>query len=431
MKLLQLELSKIKTYQRNNKDHPQSQVELIAQSITECWFNAPIIVDEKNVILAWHGRFLASKHLWLKLVPIIKHFNLNKEQKQKYRLFDNKLADLWEYNKENIKLELEELNDPILNELFNDLNLKLFEEELDIDNQDVAPIPQDNEPIVQKWDLFQLWNHFLLCWDATNVDDYNILVQWSEMDMVFTDPPYNINYKWSWKKTSNKIKNDNMDQNSFYNFLNLSFKSLTSITSNNTPWYIFHSHKTQKIFEQTLNDNNIKVISQLIWNKPSVNHVGWDYKQKHEPFFYASDWDPAFYWDLYNATVIDFEKTDEQILRSIKLFREAEKSWKTTIWSMKRHNVQDYEHPTQKPVDLVISALNNSSKMWSRIIDSFGWSWTTLIACERNNRICYMMELDPKYIEVIIRRYADFTRNNRAIKCLNRQINIKNVLDNV
>lgn len=422
-------------YEFNNKKHSQDQINKIANSIKECWFRAPVLVDESNIILAWHGRVLGAKKLGLEKIPVIKYTDLTNTQKKKYRLLDNRLADLSEYDLDNVKIELMDIWDPDLFTLFNEFKLEFDQEELDIENQDVAPIPNDKPSVVKEGDIFQLWEHFLLCWDATKVENYQTLLSWKEADIIFTDPPYNINYRWSGKKTSNGIKNDHMDQNSFLCFLFDSFQSLSSVSRENAPWYVFHSHKTQKEFEQALNDNNIQVLYQLIWNKPSVNHVGGDYKQKHEPFFYACEkwYKPKFYWDIYDATVLDFhsEKTDEQLLKEIKKLREAEKNGKTSIWSMKRHNVQDYDHPTQKPVDLVAYALNNSSKIFDVVIDPFGWSGTTLIASEKTKRICYTMELDPKYAEVIIKRYSDFTRHKKPIKCLNRKLDIRKVLENI
>lgn len=426
-------LEEIIPYKFNNKDH-WDEVDVISNSIQECGFRAPIIIDENNVIIVGHGRLLWAKKAGLKEVLTIQYTDMTEKQKRKYRLYDNKTSDLSKYNKDNVKYELERIDDPLLKDLFKDLDLTFDEGNLDLENQDIAPVPQANKPVVEMWDLFQLWNHFLLCWDATEIESYSKLVQDKEIDMVFTDPPYNINYKWSGKKTSNTIKNDHMDSNQFSEFLKDSFKCLNANTKSNSPRYVFHSHKTQKTFEQALNDNNIKVISQLIRNKPSVNHVGWDYKQKHEPFFYCStDWRPKFFGDVYDATVLDFnsDKSDEQLLREIKKFREAEKVGKTTIRSMNRHNVQDYDHPTQKPVDLVAYAIQKSSRLLETVIDPFWGSGTTLIACEREQRICYTMELDPKYVEVIIKRYSDFTKHKKAIKCLNRKLDIRKILNNV
>lgn len=434
-KILYLKLGEIIPYEFNNKKHSEDQINKIANSIKECGFRAPIIVDENNIILVGHGRLLGAKKLGLESIPVIKYTDMTDIQKKKYRILDNRLADLSEYDLDNLKIELEAIGDNELNELFKKFNFDIESPELDVENEDISPIPQDNKPLVKEWDIFQLWNHILLCWDATKKESYQTLLNDQAVDMVFTDPPYNINYKGSGKKTSKGIKNDNMDQNSFLAFLSDSFHNIIERLNNTSPMYIFHSHKTQKTFEQALNDHDVEVLYQLIRNKPSVNHVGWDYKQKHESFFYCAlkGKKPRFYWDIYDATVLDFhsDKTDEQLLKEIKKAREAENTGKMTIRSMKRHNVQEYDHPTQKPVGLVTYALQNSSQVWDLVLDTFWGSGTTMIACEKVWRRCYMMELDPKYIEVIIVRYREFTRARKEIKCLNRKLNINDVLKNV
>ncbi len=143
-----------------------------------------------------------------------------------------------------------------------------------------------------------------------------------------------------------------------------------------------------------------------------------EYRAKHEPFFYArvKDQSPNFYGDRTNTTVIDFQKTDEQLLKWAKKQRDAEKDGRTTIWTMKREPVQDYKHPTQKPVELVMYALHNSSKVDDIILDPFLGSGSTLIGCEKTNRICYGLELDPRYVDVIVARWCEFTNNNQIVK---------------
>ena len=435
MKLLTLPIEKIIPYEFNNKDHKEYDVDEIVRSVKKVGVRDPLEVDENFVLLSGHGRLLAFQKMWIKEVFAIQYTDMTEDQKMAYRILTNRTNDLSVYNLGNLQHELGILNDPWLNDLFKWFKIELDQEDLNIENEDTAPIPQENKPVVKAWDIFQLWNHTLLCWDATQKESYDTLLKWATADIIFTDPPYNINYKWSGKKTSKGIKNDNMDQNSFLAFLTDSFHHLSKSTLETGAWYIFHSHKTQKTFEQALNTNSVEVLYQLIRNKPSVNHVGWDYKQKHEPFFYCGKkWQkPKFYGDIYDATVLDFhgDKTDQQLLKEIKKAREAETIGKTTIRSMKRHNVQDYEHPTQKPVGLVTYALQNSSTVWSLVLDPFWWSGTTLIASEKIWRRCAMMELDPKYIEVIIVRYREFTRWKKEIKCLNRKLEIKTILQNI
>lgn len=213
-------------YERNNKIHDEQQIKKIAKSIKELWFRAPILIDENNIILAGHWRLAAAKKLKLKEVPVIQYTDLTEEQKKKYRLLDNRLSDLSEYDLENLKLELQELNDEWMNDLFSEFDLQLEEEERDEDKEDEVPAVQA-DPIVQEWDIFELdgknGKHYLICGDSTKERTYTKLTELAgkKADFLFTDPPYNVNYKGQGKKTSNGILNDRMSDQNFLFFLPL------------------------------------------------------------------------------------------------------------------------------------------------------------------------------------------------------------------
>jgi len=417
-------------YERNNKIHTEEQVKKIAKSIKELWFRSPIIVDENRVILAGHWRLAAAQKLKMKEVPVIQYTDLTEEQKKKYRLLDNRLSDLSEYDLDNLKLELQELNDERLNGLFEEFDLKLEEEEWNEEIEDEAPEVQP-DPIVQEWDIFELegknGKHYLICGDSTKSETYTKLTELAgkKADLLFTDPPYNVNYKGQGKKTSNGIMNDRMSDQNFLFFLEDVFNAITTATKESTPMYIFHASRTQMWFEQAMMGAGIEIISQLIWNKPSINHVWASYKSKHEPFFYAKKKGqeiPRYWSEIYEETVRDnperYKKSDKEILQAIKRAKEAEAEGFTTIRTQKRHPVQDYEHPTQKPVELVERAILNSSREWELVLEPFAGSGTTLIASEKAGRISLNIELDPKYVEVIIKRFKRITK--REITCINR-----------
>ena len=421
-------------YERNNKIHDAEQIKKIAKSIKELWFRAPILIDENNVILAGHWRLAAAKKLKLKEVPVIQYTDLTEEQKKKYRLLDNRLADLSEYDLENLKLELQELNDERLNGLFEEFDLKIEEEERDEDIEDEAPLPPEITEI-QEWDIFVMeWragHHYLICGDSTKSETYEKLVALAgkKADLLFTDPPYNVNYKGQGKKTSNGILNDRMSDQNFLFFLQDTFHALSTALKPTAPMYIFHASKTQREFQNAMEENGIEIISQLIWNKPSINHIGAAYKSKHEPFFYArmkgADI-PRYGSEIYEETVRESpdrtQKTEKEILQALKKAKEAEKEGYTTIWSQKRHPVQDYEHPTQKPVELVERAILNSSREWELVLEPFAGSGTTLIAAEKAGRLSLNIELDPKYVEVILKRYKRIT--GKSVRCLSRELNL-------
>ena len=428
--LQHLSIDTLIPYKRNNKIHDAEQIKKIAKSIKELWFRAPILIDENNVILAGHWRLAAAKKLKLKEVPVIQYTDLTEDQKKKYRLLDNRLADLSEYDLENLKLELQGLNDERLNGLFEEFDLKLEEEEWNEDIEDEAPLPP-TDPIVQEWDIFELegksGKHYLICGDSTKSETYEKLVALAgkKADLLFTDPPYNVNYKGQGKKTSNGILNDRMSDQNFLYFLGDFFNAITTATKESAPMYIFHASRTQMWFEQAMMGAGLEIISQLIWNKPSINHIWASYKSKHEPFFYAKKKGqeiPRYWSEIYEETVRDnperYKKSDKEILQAIKRAKEAEAESFTTIRTQKRHPVQDYEHPTQKPVELVERAILNSSREWELVIEPFAGSGTTLIAAEKTGRLSLNIELDPKYVEVILKRYKRIT--NREITCLNR-----------
>lgn len=417
-------------YERNNKIHTEEQVKKIAKSIKELWFRAPILIDEKNIILAGHGRLAAAKKLKLKEVPVIQYTDLTEEQKKKYRLLDNRIADLSEYDLDNLKLELQELNDGWMNGLFEEFDLKLEEEEWNEEIEDEAPLPPEITEI-QEWDIFVMeWkagHHYLICGDSTKTETYEKLVTLAgkKADLLFTDPPYNVNYKGQGKKTSNGILNDRMSDQNFLFFLQDTFHALTTALNSTAPMYIFHASKTQREFQNAMEENGIEIISQLIWNKPSINHVWASYKSKHEPFFYAKlkgQEIPRYWSELYEETVRESpdwtQKTEKEILKALKKAKEAEKEGLTTIRTQKRHPVQDYEHPTQKPVELVERAILNSSREWESVLEPFAGSWTTLIASEKAGRISLNIELDPKYVEVILKRFKRITKGK--VTCINR-----------
>ena len=425
-------------YEKNNKIHNEDQVKKLARSIRELGFRSPILVDENRVILAGHGRLAWALKAKLKEIPVIQYTDLTEGQKKKYRLLDNRLWDLAEYDLENLKDELREIDDKWLTDMFKDLDLGLDEEEeWDESTEDDAPeIDEEEEPIVKEGDIFELewkWGtHYVMCGDATKQENYEKLAEllWVKaFDDLFTDPPYNINYKGRGRNTSRGIANDHMGNANFYDFLMDTFEPITNTTKTTAPMYIFHSPKTQAQFEEAMNENGIEVISQLIRNKPNVNHVGAKYKAKHEPFFYAhkKNQKEERYWsDIFEQTVQDVPDVSKmktmEIVDAIKHSKQAESEGKTTIWSMKRHNVNDYIHPTQKPVEIVEKAILNSSKQGETILEPFGGSWTTLIASEKTGRRCGLIELDPHFIQATLKRYAQQT--GKAIKCINRELDL-------
>lgn len=404
-------IDEIQPYGKNAKKHPDKQVLQIAASIQEFGFNQPIVVDKDDVIIVGHGRYLAAHYLQMPLIPVLT-IDITEEKAKAYRLADNKLNES-PWDMELVISELKELSLPMLDLTGFDRRLTT---NLD-DKDDVVPaLPAKARS--QIGDVYELGQHRMVCGDSTKPETFIKLMGTVKADMVFTDPPYNINWSGRGKNIETKIMNDKMTEAKFREFLIEAFKQVREAIKGGGALYVFHSPTIQKEFEDALNANQIEVKYQLIWNKPMAGLGAGDYRAKHEPFFYAAvkDTKPNFYGDRTHSSVIDFQKNDEQLAIWAKKEREAEKAGKTTIWSLKREPVQDYVHPTQKPVELVMYALANSSKVEDIVLDPFMGSGSTLIACQKTNRVAYGIELDPKFVDVIVQRYVDYTENRNIIK---------------
>lgn len=396
----------IKPYGKNAKKHTGKQVARIADSIKEFGFNQPIVVDKEGIIIVGHGRYMASTFLGLESVPVVT-LDLSEEKAKAYRLADNKLNES-DWDMQLVIAELKELTLEMV-------DLTGFDRKLVVSNydreDDVPNVPEKAR--TNPGDVYGLNGHRIICGDSTKTEDMARLAGLVKADMVFTDPPYNVNYKGSGENTSQGIMNDKMDTAKFRAFLVDAFAAMKTVVKQGAGLYIFHSDKTQFQFEDALTVNEIEIKNQLIWNKPSGGMGMGDYRGKHEPFFYAhmKGAKPLFYGDRTNVTVVDLHKTDLKLLEWAKAQREAETQGRTTIWTMKRERVDEYVHPTQKPVELIMYAIHNSSKVDDVVLDPFLGSGSTVVACEKTNRICYGSELDPRYVDVIIERWCEFTGN--------------------
>lgn len=412
MNIQQIGINEIKPYEKNAKKHSPKQIKQVAKSISQFGWAQPLVVDTDNVLIIGHCRLEAAKMLELQEVPVLRMEDLTPAQVKALRLADNRLNESpWD-----MALVIDELRelDPDL------IDTTGFSEDLildDEDKDDVVPETSDDVDI-KVGDIFQLGNHTLMCGDATNASHLEALMGELKADMVFTDPPYNVNYKGQGKNTKEGIQNDNMGDTEFDVFLDKVFGNFVTYTKKGAGYYVFHSSSTQGQFQEALNKNDLIVRSTIIWNKPMAA-LGWgDYRWKHEPCFYAGlkETEIQFYGDRTHASVWDFQKTEEELVQWAKKQKRLEKQGATTVWTMKRDSVNEYVHPTQKPVELITYALSNSSKREDIVLDLFAGSGSTLIACEKAGRVCKTMELDPKYVDVVIRRYLQYTETTEVIK---------------
>lgn len=258
--------------------------------------------------------------------------------------------------------------------------------------------------------VYQLGQHRIMCGDSTSEADVEKLMAGEKAVMVFTDPPYNVNYAGRGKNTSNTIKNDHMDDAKFQEFLEAVFSTMKFASKSTAPAYVCYASRTHREFENALNENGYGVCCQIIWVKP-VASMGWgNYRGKHEPILYAvpDGKSVQFYGDRKQYTHWEFKPSDTELLNWAKSLLTEEEEDDTSVWKIGRENVMGYEHPTSKPVKLPAKAILNSSRAGETVLDLFAGGGSTLIACEQTGRICRTMELDERYVDVVRKRYARF-----------------------
>src|ERR1700694_4265678 len=380
-------VGKLTPFARNPRTHSDAQIAQIAASIAEFGFNNPILVDTKAGIIAGHGRLLAARKLQLTEVPVIVLDHLTDAQKRAYVIADNQLALNAGWDEALLAAELAALQQE-------DFNLGLIgfeDEELarllagqdagegQTDEDAVPELPET--PISVLGALWILGDHRLLVGDATDTDAVAKLMAGAPADLVFTDPPYNVDYE-GYTDARLKIKGDRMSGTDFKKFLEAAFRSYRTLVKPGASMYVCHSSLWQREFQDALEAADFEVRCQLIWAK---NTFAWGfgrYKFQHEPIFYAHVADQKDPW--YG------DKTQ------------------STLWHEKKPAANRI-HPTAKPVELVERALLNSSKAGDIVVDLFGGSGSTLIACQRRNPNARLMEIDPKYAECVVHRWQAFT----------------------
>lgn len=388
----------IQPYADNAKKHPEKQVKMIADSIKRFGWQQPIVVDKNGIIIVGHGRYQAwTKHPEGMDEPWITNNEgvtisgkqgreLTAKEVKAYRLADNKLNES-DWDLELAIEELKDIDDPALQELTGfDMDLLLEQEEAD----DAVPETPE-EPRSKLGDLYELGQHRVLCGDSTKVEDVELLMDGKKADMVFTDPPYNVNYEGS---NGLKIENDNKTDGDFYDFLLAAYSSYALSMKLGAAIYVCHADLEGLNFRKAFKDAGFDLRSCLIWNKNSMVMGRADYQWKHEPILYG--WRAGGSHSWYGD-------------RS-----------QTTVWDMQKPS-KNGDHPTMKPIELITKAIANSSKEEDLVIDFFLGSGSTLIAAQKTGRICYGLELDPKYVDVIVQRYVDYT-GNTTVKCNGQDI---------
>ena len=420
------DINLLKPYKHNAKIHTEEQVGQIKKSIREFGFNDPIAVDEENVIIEGHGRLMAAKELGMKEVPVIFLYGLTDQQKKAYILAHNQLTMNTGFDMDVLADEINRITAFDMEDFGFDLSALGEEEKNPEDVKEDEPPEPPAKPKSRLGEIYKLGEHRLMCGDSTKAEDVEKLMDGMKADLVVTDPPYNVavgdsNKKYEkeaikhgWKLHTENLKNDKMSEEEFSEFISGFVSQMKEQLKPGAAYYIWHSVFMQAMLEDILKQNDMRPRQQLIWNKNEATLGRQDYQWKHEPCFYGWKEGASHYFidTRTNKTVFedaapDFQKMKKEDL--IKLLKDiySPDSKETVLYASKM--MTNTLHPTMKPIKLLAQLINNSSRSGELVLDLFGGSGSTMMACEQMGRKCFMMEYDPKYVDVIIERWEKLT----------------------
>ena len=386
-KIEQVAVESLVPYALNSRTHSDEQVSQIASSIKEFGFTNPVLIDSENVIIAGHGRLLAARKIGIDEVPCIRLGYLTDTQRRAYIIADNKLALNAGWDEEALAAEIARLSEEDF-----DLDMLGFDsDEIEAflsaedgtdgltDEDEVPEVPE--QAVTVAGDIWTLGNHRLMCGDSTSPDDLKKLCAGELVDLWLTDPPYNVAYEGKTAEALT-IKNDSMDDDSFRRFLVESYAAADSVMKEGASFYIWHADSEGYNFRGAADDIGWKIRQCLVWVKQTLVMGRQDYHWKHEPCLYGWKEGAGHLWntDRKQTTVLEFDRPSKNV-----------------------------EHPTMKPVDLFEYQMLNNTKSGGVVLDSFAGSGTTGIAAEKNGRVARLMELDPRYCDVIIHRWQEFS----------------------
>ena len=423
MNVKEISISKITPYDRNPRDNDKA-VEAVANSIEEFGFQQPIVVDKDMVIIVGHTRYKAAQELGLKTVPVVIASNLNEEQVKAYRLADNRTNELATWNEAMLIEEIEQIEDIDMTLFgFGDIDIDGGEslDEVTEDNFEEEDVEDTHD--VKEGDIWQLGNHRVMCGSSTDAEDVKKLTQGKEMDMCITDPPYNVDYGAKTRRLSEisgltnnhkDIANDKLSDSDFALFLTDFYTQMLNSLKKGGAYYVWYASSETINFYNSLEKAGSKQHANLVWVKNAPILGMGDYHWKHEPCIYGwKDGAKHYFTDSRKETTVIEDskpnyrqmKKDELIALLDEIYADKES---TDVLHEDKPQVADL-HPTMKPVKLFARLIRNSSRKEEKVIDFFGGSGTTVIACEQLNRQAYIMELDPHYVDVIITRWEQFT----------------------
>lgn len=376
----------------NNPRKNDAAVDKVSESLKTFGWQQPIVIDRNNVIVAGHTRFKAAQKLGMESVPVKYADELSDEEIKAYRLADNKTSEFSEWDFDALDLELKNIKDIDMEGFGFDLNV--FDEEKEIVEDDFNASLPDN-PASKHGNIYRLGRHKLMCGDSTDLECVKRLVGGVPVDLLLTDPPYNVDYDAKEQslekvrpnrrvtlKKNTGIENDKMGDHEFREFLRKAFANAYEVMKSGAAFYIWHAESEGYNFRGACRDSGLDVKQCIIWKKQHITLGRQDYQWIHEPCLYGwkNGASHSWYSDRKQTTVLEFDKPNRSEL-----------------------------HPTMKPVALFDYLIKNSTKEGDIVLDLFGGSGTTIMACEQNGRAGYVMEYDPKYVDVIIKRWEDFT----------------------
>lgn len=413
MKIVDKPIEWLRPYENNPRNNEQA-VEAVTNSIKEFGFKVPIVATIDGEIVNGHTRFKAAKFLKLKTVPVLIADDLTEEQIKAFRLADNKTGELADWDVELLYGELDELTGFDMTMFgFEDIDFSLddFEEDEKETGEEVD-IDSEEKPKVEYGDIFQLGRHRLMCGDSTSAEDMAQLIDGAVIDLYVTDPPYNVAYQGGTDEAMT-IMNDSMDDVSFRQFLRDAFAVANNHLKPGGAFYIWHADSEGLNFRAAVKETGWLLKQSIIWVKNAIVLGRQDYQWKHEPCLYG--WkDGASHYFVDNRSLATVIEEDEENLKEmtkselISYIKTMQDTSPTTVFYEDKP-VRNDIHPTMKPLKLIARCVLNSSKKGDKILDSFNGGGSTLMVCERSERIGYAMELDPVYVERTIKRWEEET----------------------
>jgi DNA modification methylase len=390
---------KLIPYVNNARTHSTEQINKLRSSLREFGFINPVIIDRGFNVIAGHGRIEAAQAEGISEVPCVFADHLTEAQKKAYILADNRMAMDAGWDEELLRVEIEALQaesfDVGLTGFDESEIADLFETDSEVkdDGFDVDA-ELEKPPVTKSGDLWLLGNHRLICGDSTREETYTFLMDGKKANLVVTDPPYNVNYEGS----AGKIKNDNMENGKFYQFLLDAFTCMEKVMENDASIYVFHADTEGLNFRKAFADAGFYLSGTCIWKKQSLVLGRSPYQWQHEPVLFG--------WK---------KKGRHQWYTGRK---------ESTIWEFDKSK-KNGDHPTMKPVPLVAYPIKNSSMSNCIVLDPFGGSGSTLIACEQTNRVCHTIELDEKFCDVIVKRFIEQAGTTENVYVVRDGQNIK------